>query len=73
MRQKHFLIVRTNVGLICVTCTDMQVLCGNYPEVCFYKYGSLPLKGMMSFHEQRKNREQRVILTIDGAVREIYP
>jgi tRNA (guanine26-N2/guanine27-N2)-dimethyltransferase len=32
-------------GLICVTCTDMQVLCGNYPEVCFYKYGSLPMKG----------------------------
>ncbi len=32
-------------GLLCVTCTDMQVLCGNYAEVCFYKYGSLPLKG----------------------------
>ncbi len=32
-------------GLICVTCTDMQVLCGNYPEVCSYKYGALPLKG----------------------------
>jgi tRNA (guanine26-N2/guanine27-N2)-dimethyltransferase len=32
-------------GLICVTCTDMQVLCGNYPEVCSYKDGALPLKG----------------------------
>lgn len=38
-------------GLICVTCTDMQVLCGNYPEVCSYKYGALPLKGKPT-HEQ---------------------
>jgi tRNA (guanine26-N2/guanine27-N2)-dimethyltransferase len=32
-------------GLLCVTCTDMTVLSGNYPEVCFAKYGSMPLKG----------------------------
>lgn len=31
-------------GLLCVTCTDMTVLSGNYPEVCFAKYGSAPLK-----------------------------
>lgn len=31
-------------GLLCVTCTDMPVLSGNYPEVCFYKYGCVPLK-----------------------------
>jgi len=31
-------------GLLCVTCTDAAVLCGNYPETCFAKYGSVPLK-----------------------------
>ncbi len=31
-------------GLMCVTCTDMTVLAGKYPEVCFSKYGSMPLK-----------------------------
>lgn len=31
-------------GLLCVTCTDMTVLSGNFPEVCFAKYGSMPLK-----------------------------
>ena len=30
-------------GLLCVTCTDMQVLCGGYPETCFVKYNSVPL------------------------------
>lgn len=27
-----------------MTCTDMTVLSGNFPEVCFAKYGSVPLK-----------------------------
>ena len=31
-------------GLLCVTCTDMTVLGGSYPEVCFAKYGSMSLK-----------------------------
>ena len=31
-------------GLLCVTCTDMAVLCGNAPESCHAKYGSLSLK-----------------------------
>lgn len=31
-------------GLMCVTCTDMAVLAGKYPEVCYSKYGSMPLK-----------------------------
>ncbi|EGD83555.1 hypothetical protein PTSG_12138 [Salpingoeca rosetta] len=31
-------------GLLCITCTDMAVLCGNYPETCFAKYGSMPAK-----------------------------
>ena len=33
-----------NGGLLLVTFTDMQVLCGNYPETLFYKYGSICLK-----------------------------
>jgi hypothetical protein len=31
-------------GLLCITCTDMSVLCGNYPEVCYAKYSSMPLR-----------------------------
>ena len=30
--------------MICVTSTDMTVLSGNYPEVCFAKYGAMPTK-----------------------------
>jgi len=32
-------------GLLCITCTDMTVLGGKYPEVCFYKYNSMPVRG----------------------------
>ena len=32
-------------GLLCVTATDMAVLCGNSNEVCWNKYNSYPLKG----------------------------
>ncbi len=32
-------------GLLCVTCTDMTVLSGRYPEVCFSKYNSMPVRG----------------------------
>jgi tRNA (guanine26-N2/guanine27-N2)-dimethyltransferase len=31
-------------GLLCVTCTDMPVLSGNYPETCFAKYGNVSIK-----------------------------
>jgi len=30
-------------GMLCVTFTDMAVLCARVPHVCFYKYGSAPL------------------------------
>lgn len=33
------------LGLLCVTCTDLAVLAGSYPETCYAKYGSVPLKG----------------------------
>ena len=32
-------------GLLCVTATDLIVLCGNTPEVCYRKYGATPIKG----------------------------
>ena len=32
-----------NGGLLCVTFTDMAVLCARTPHVCAYKYGSVPL------------------------------
>lgn len=31
-------------GLLCVTCTDLAVLCGNSPEICYGRYGGTPLK-----------------------------
>ena len=31
-------------GLLCITCTDMPVLCGIYPETCFAKYSALSLR-----------------------------
>ena len=37
-------------ALICVTCTDMAVLCGNSPETCYAKYGAVSLKSK-SCHE----------------------
>jgi tRNA (guanine26-N2/guanine27-N2)-dimethyltransferase len=32
-------------GMLCVTCTDMAVLNGNHPEVCWAKYRAVPTKG----------------------------
>jgi len=34
-----------NGGLLCVTCTDLAVLCGSHPETCYSKYQAIPLKG----------------------------
>ena len=31
-------------GMLLVTCTDMAILCGNFPETCYAKYGGIPLK-----------------------------
>lgn len=32
-------------GVLAVTCTDLPVLCGNSPEICYGRYASTPLKG----------------------------
>eukprot|EP01125_Pyxidicula_operculata_P003019 TRINITY_DN1311_c0_g1_i1.p1 TRINITY_DN1311_c0_g1~~TRINITY_DN1311_c0_g1_i1.p1 ORF type:complete len:527 (-),score=126.94 TRINITY_DN1311_c0_g1_i1:1305-2885(-) len=34
-----------NGGLLCVTCTDLAVLCGSHNETCFAKYNAIPVKG----------------------------
>uniref|UniRef100_H2ZLY1 tRNA (guanine(26)-N(2))-dimethyltransferase n=1 Tax=Ciona savignyi TaxID=51511 RepID=H2ZLY1_CIOSA len=38
-------------GLLCVTCTDMAVMAGNFPGTCWAKYQSVPLK-TKACHEQ---------------------
>ncbi|KAF0981134.1 hypothetical protein FDP41_012922 [Naegleria fowleri] len=40
-----------NGGLLCITCTDMAVLCGQQPGTCFAKYGAYPQK-LKACHEQ---------------------
>lgn len=35
----------SNGGILCVTCTDLAVLCASHAETCFAKYGGVPLKG----------------------------
>ncbi|KAF0989372.1 LOW QUALITY PROTEIN: hypothetical protein HZS_3115 [Henneguya salminicola] len=34
----------SEAGLLCITCTDMASMCGNYPETTLSKYGSMALK-----------------------------
>lgn len=53
----------SNGGLICLTCTDMAVLCASYPETCFAKYSSIPMKGDNS-HEAVKCFDQLYICFI---------
>ena len=31
-------------GLMCITCTDCDVLCGVHPEACHHKYGSMSVR-----------------------------
>ena len=50
-------------GLLCVTCTDMPVLSGNYPETCFAKYGNVSIKA--GYHAEHALRT--LLQTIDSA------
>ena len=36
--------LRHDPGLLCVTCTDMSVLCGTHSESCHSKYGAMSIK-----------------------------
>lgn len=71
-------------GLLCVTCTDAAVLSGNYPEVCYSKYGCMPLRSyffpemqlrvLLNALEQAASRYKRYIvpwlsLSVDFYVR----
>ncbi|KAF0691189.1 Aste57867_17537 [Aphanomyces stellatus] len=50
-------------GLLCVTCTDMPVLCGKDPDVCFSRYGVVPYKSNY-LHE---NALRMVLHSIESA------
>ncbi|ETV88112.1 N2,N2-dimethylguanosine tRNA methyltransferase, variant 2 [Aphanomyces astaci] len=52
-----------NGGLLCVTCTDMPVLCGKDPDVCFSRYGVVPYKSNY-LHE---NALRMVLHSIESA------
>jgi tRNA (guanine26-N2/guanine27-N2)-dimethyltransferase len=61
-------------GLLCITCTDASVLCGNHPETCYSKYGSVSLKLkcchemgvriILSSLESHANRYKRYIVPL---------
>ena len=74
----------SNGGLLCVTFTDMAVLCARTPQVCSYKYGCAPLPNKychefalrMVLHmiNQMANKHTKVIepilcLTVDFYIR----
>jgi tRNA (guanine26-N2/guanine27-N2)-dimethyltransferase len=35
-------------GMLAVTSTDLRVLCGNQPDVCFARYGAVSLRAPYS-------------------------
>ena len=57
-----------------VTCTDLAVLCGSYPEKCYAQYGAYPLKGkhcheqalriVLACMEAHANRHRRYIVPL---------
>ena len=61
-------------GLLCVTCTDMAVLCGNASETCYSKSGAVSLRGknchemalriVLQCIESHANRYGRYIVSI---------
>ncbi|CEG35452.1 -dimethylguanosine trna methyltransferase [Plasmopara halstedii] len=53
----------TNGGLLCVTCTDMPVLSGKQPEICFARYQALPNKS----HYLHEMALRMVLQTIESS------
>lgn len=61
-------------GLLCVTCTDTAVLCGNGSETCYSKYGAMSLRSkfchemalriVLQSIESHANRYSRYIVPI---------
>ncbi|KAL3663062.1 hypothetical protein V7S43_012002 [Phytophthora oleae] len=72
----------SNGGLLCVTCTDMPVLSGKQPEVCFSRYGALPnkshylhemaLRMVLQAIESSANRYARHIVPIASCSIDFY-
>ncbi|CAI5731936.1 unnamed protein product [Hyaloperonospora brassicae] len=72
----------SNGGLLCVTCTDMPVLSGKQPEVCFSRYGALPnksqylhemaLRMVLQTIESSANRYARHIVPIASCSIDFY-
>lgn len=69
-------------GLLCVTSTDMPVLSGNFPEVCYSRYGSMPTKAkhlheyalrvVLNFIETTAARYQRHIVPVVSVSVDFY-
>lgn len=69
-------------GLLCVTSTDMAVLCGNTPETCHSKYGSLGVRTpcchemairiLLRAIESSANRYQRYITPLLSISADFY-
>ena len=61
-------------GMLMVTCTDLAVLAGTYPEACYAKYGAFPLKAkycheaalriVLGCVEAHANRHRRYIVPL---------
>jgi tRNA (guanine26-N2/guanine27-N2)-dimethyltransferase len=71
-----------NGGLLCVTCTDMAVLSGKNPEVCFSRYRTVPnksnylhemaLRTVLQTIESSANRYARHIVPIASCSIDFY-
>ncbi|XP_041366560.1 tRNA (guanine(26)-N(2))-dimethyltransferase-like isoform X2 [Gigantopelta aegis] len=69
-------------GLLCVTCTDLAVMCGNAGETCYSKYGSMSLKGkfchemalriILQSIESHANRYSRYIVPLISMSADFY-
>nr|CAD7574525.1 unnamed protein product [Timema californicum] len=69
-------------GVLLVTCTDMAVLCGNTPETCYSKYGSISLKNkachemalriLLQCIESHANRYSRYIVPLLSVSADFY-
>lgn len=69
-------------GLLCITCTDMAVLCASYPETCLSKYLSVPVKGeichemalriVLSLAERIASKHKRYIVPIISCSIDFY-
>uniref|UniRef100_K3WLD8 tRNA (guanine(26)-N(2))-dimethyltransferase n=1 Tax=Globisporangium ultimum (strain ATCC 200006 / CBS 805.95 / DAOM BR144) TaxID=431595 RepID=K3WLD8_GLOUD len=62
-----------NGGLLCVTCTDMAVLSGKNPEVCFSRYNSIPNKSNYLHEMALRIVLQSIEATANKYARHIVP